>query len=102
MKIVGYADRLSVRAGDPIAFHVSCAHDGYRPEIVRLRRGGSERHGTDLVEEPVASGLPDRLPGRVQTTTSGSFVEAGAVGPVDAIGLAIWFLPTLPGAGARP
>ncbi|MFC5236753.1 N,N-dimethylformamidase beta subunit family domain-containing protein [Pseudonocardia zijingensis] len=102
MRIVGYADRLSVRAGDPITFHVSCTHEGYRPEIVRLRRGGSERHGAALVEEPGASGLPDRLPGRVQTTTSGSFVEAGAIGPMDAVGLAIWFRPTLPGAGARP
>jgi N,N-dimethylformamidase len=102
MRLVGYADRLSVRAGDPIAFHVSCAHADYRPEVVRLRRGGSPRHGLELVEETVASGLPARLPGRVQATTSGSFVETGPVGPMDAVGLAVWFLPTLPGAGPRP
>jgi N,N-dimethylformamidase len=102
MRIVGYADRLSVRAGDPIAFHVSCELPDYRPEIVRLRRGGSPRHGVPLVEDAVASGLPDRLPGRVQTTTSGSFVQAGPVGRLDAIGLAVWFLPTLPGADPRP
>ncbi|MHA6628019.1 N,N-dimethylformamidase beta subunit family domain-containing protein [Pseudonocardia sichuanensis] len=102
MKIVGYADRLSVRAGEEIAFSVSCEHAAYQPEIVRLRRGGSERHGSALVEEQVAAGLPATLAGRVQTTTSGSFVEAGPVGPLDQLGLAIWFLPTLPGDEPRP
>lgn len=102
MKLIGYADRLSVPAGGLITFHVSCVHAAYRPEIVRMRRGGSERHGFALVEEPIASGLPDHLPGRAQTTTSGSFVEAGAIGPMDAIGTAIWFQPTLPGPDPRP
>ncbi|OLS97323.1 hypothetical protein BJF90_42725 [Pseudonocardia sp. CNS-004] len=101
MRLLGYADRLSVRAGDPIAFHVSCAHADYRPEIVRLRRGGSPRHGLELVEEAVASELPARVR-RVQTTTSGSFVETDPIGPVDAAGLAVWFLPTLPGTAPRP
>ncbi|OZM77510.1 N,N-dimethylformamidase beta subunit family domain-containing protein [Pseudonocardia sp. MH-G8] len=102
MRIVGYADRLSVRAGEEIAFCVSSEHDAYAPEIVRLRRGGSERHGSPLVEEPVEAGLPATLPGRVQSTTSGSFVEATPGGSLDELGLAIWFQPTLPGDGPRP
>ncbi len=102
MRIVGYADRLSVRAGEEIAFCISSEHAAYRPEIVRLRRGGSPRHGSALVEEAVAAGLPARLPGREQATTSGSFVEAGSLGLLDAVGLAVWFLPTLPGPEPRP
>ncbi|WP_051579838.1 N,N-dimethylformamidase beta subunit family domain-containing protein [Pseudonocardia acaciae] len=103
MKIIGYADRLSVRAGSDIAFCVSSEHDTYRPEIVRLRRGGSPRHGVALVEEPVEAGLPPRVSGRVQVTTSGSFAEAGRpVGPLHAVGLAVWFLPTLPADEPRP
>ncbi|MBP2368847.1 N,N-dimethylformamidase beta subunit family domain-containing protein [Pseudonocardia parietis] len=102
MRIVGYADRLSVRAGAKITFCVSSEHAAYRPEIVRLRRGGSERHGTALVEEPVEAGMPRTLPGRVQMTTSGSFAEAGPLGPADELGLAIWFLPTLLEDEARP
>jgi N,N-dimethylformamidase len=105
VRLIGYADRLSVRAGDPIAFCVSCAHAAYQPEIVRLRRGGSPRHGTALVEEPAPAELPAQLPGRMQATTSGSFAEAELTelrGPLDAVGLAVWFLPTLPAAGPRP
>ncbi|MCW0214875.1 MAG: hypothetical protein OJJ54_16070 [Pseudonocardia sp.] len=107
MRLVGYADRLSVRAGDPVAFRISSDHAAYRPSIVRLRRGGSERHGTPLVEEPVAADLPATLPGRVQVTTSGSsveasFAEAGPGTALDAVGLAVWFRPTLPGPDARP
>jgi N,N-dimethylformamidase len=102
VRLVGYADRLSVRAGERVAFHISCEHPEYRPEIVRLRRGGSERHGTPLVEEPVAANLPATLPGRVQTTVSGSSVEAVLNARLDAVGLAVWFLPTLPAQGARP
>lgn len=102
MRIVGYGDRLSVRAGDPITFFVSCTHDGYRPAIVRLARGGSEQHGSALVEEPIEAELPDRITGRVQTTTSGSFVEATLPGALGEVGLALWFLPTAPGPDPRP
>jgi N,N-dimethylformamidase len=102
VRLVGYADRLSVRAGEPVAFHVSCEHADYRPEIVRLRRGGSQRHGSSLVEEPVDTDLPASLPARVQSTTSGSSAEAVLGAGLDAVGLAVWFLPTLPGPDARP
>ncbi len=102
MRLLGYADRLSARAGERIAFHVSSAHPAYRPEIVRLRRGGSDLHGSPLVEEPVAADLPASLPGRVQVTSSGSSVDARLAGGLDAVGMAVWFLPTLLGTDRRP
>lgn len=95
MRLVGYGDRLSVAAGGEVAFRISAEHPQVRPEIVRLRRGGGPRHGSALVEEPIAADLPDTVPGRVQHTTSGSFVETDPVPARARVGLALWFRPTL-------
>jgi N,N-dimethylformamidase len=97
VQVVGYADRLSVPAGARIEFKVSCARTWFTPELVRLRRGGSERHEVDLVEQAVPASLPYRLPGRVQPTRSGSYLEArvpAAVG-LRELTLAVWMMPTL-------
>ncbi|GAA2433037.1 N,N-dimethylformamidase [Actinomadura vinacea] len=102
MRIVGYADRLSVRAGEAVTFHVSSEHAACRPEIVRLRRPGSAGHGSPLTEVRVPARLPASMPGRVQVTTSGSYVEASLETGLSTAGLAVWFLPTLPGPDARP
>ncbi|MEU6262846.1 N,N-dimethylformamidase beta subunit family domain-containing protein [Saccharopolyspora shandongensis] len=95
MNLIGYADRLSARAGEPVTFHLSSTHAEVRPEIVRLRKPGSPRHGTPLVEEPVAADLPTVLNGQVQVTTSGSHAVAELNRELDAIGLAVWCQPTL-------
>ncbi|WP_020659959.1 N,N-dimethylformamidase beta subunit family domain-containing protein [Amycolatopsis benzoatilytica] len=102
MKLVGYADRLSVRAGEDVTFHLSSEHGEVRPEIVRLRRPGSPRHQSRLAEETVAADLPDLLTGRPQATTSGSYVAAAVGRSLDELGLALWFQPTLPGDDHRP
>lgn len=102
MRIVGYADRLSVRAGDQVGFHISSEYGSYRPEIVRLRRPGSDRHGAPLAEEPVPADLPSKLAGRAQVTTSGSYAEGVLAGELNATGLGVWFWPTRPHSDARP
>ncbi|MDQ0381336.1 N,N-dimethylformamidase beta subunit family domain-containing protein [Amycolatopsis thermophila] len=102
MRLVGYADRLSVRAGERVAFQLSTDHAEVRPGIVRLRQPGSPRHERALAEEPVDADLPAVLPGRSQTTTSGSHAVAAVNRALDEIGMAVWFQPTLPGPDARP
>ncbi|MCI2421645.1 hypothetical protein MOQ72_29845 [Saccharopolyspora sp. K220] len=102
MRLVGYADRLSVRAGERVTFHLSSEHAEVRPQIVRLRKPGSPRHGAPLVEEPVDADLPDVREGRRQVTTSGSHAVASVQRNFDSVGLAVWFQPTLPGSDPRP
>ncbi|MDF2826162.1 MAG: large subunit of N,N-dimethylformamidase, partial [Mycobacterium sp.] len=102
MRLVGYADRLSVRAGADVAFHVSSEHPRVQAQIVRLRRGGGPRHGMDLLEEPIETAVVSEFAGRVQTTTSGSFIEAHLRSQRDQIGVALWFKPTASTQEPRP
>lgn len=72
MRIVGYADRFSVRPRESIRFMVS-AETSYEASIVRLT-GAPQADGPDCME-PVswADSVQTRYPGRVQPIDSGSF-----------------------------
>lgn len=102
VRLVGYADSLSVRAGADVSFAVSSEHPRVQAEIVRLRRGGGPRHGMELLEERIESDVTALVPGRVQTTVSGSFIEATLEAALDEVGLALWFKPTATTAHPRP
>lgn len=102
MRLLGYADRLSVPAGGRVAVHVSAEHPEVAISLVRVRRSGSPRHHADLIEDEVASDLPATVPGRVQHTSSGSHAEATLLRELPDLGCALWFRPTAPGARARP
>ena len=96
VRLLGYADRLSVAPGGRIEFKVSSELPEFTPSLVRLRRGGSPMHECDLLEEEVAADLPTTVPGRVQVARTGSYVEA-ALRPdaeVSGVGLAVWMCPT--------
>ncbi|MCO1658502.1 N,N-dimethylformamidase beta subunit family domain-containing protein [Pseudonocardia humida] len=97
MRLLGYADRLSVPAGGRIEFKVSCELPEFAPSLVRLRRGGSPVHECDLLEDDVAADLPASVPGRVQVARAGSYVEAAVREDVTVhgAGLAAWIFPTL-------
>lgn len=71
-RITGYADRLSVRAGDTLRFMVS-SEMPYEASIVRLV--GAPHNSDDGWEEPVSwpSSVEGRYPGRVQGTDAGSY-----------------------------
>ena len=60
MKIVGYADRLSVQPGQSIRFMVSSELPAYRTEIVRLIHGYDNNFSriTENVLGRFASDLP--------------------------------------------
>jgi N,N-dimethylformamidase len=87
--LLGYADKLSVRPGDPIAFMLSTTAPEYHAEIVRL--------GAD--PSPLMTGS---FPGRQQRIPIGSYVavEDGPTPRLDQ-GLTIqtWLCPSTPRLG---
>ena len=77
--LVGYADRLSVRPGEEIAFKVSSEASRYRADIVRLPHGDENPAGPGFVEQVVETGVSGEYDGRPQTIRPGSYVVvAGA------------------------
>ena len=104
MQIIGYSDRLSVRPGERIRFMVSSRHQEYRAEIVRLIHGDDNPLGPGFKEEPVATSVDGRYPGREQMITSGSYVVVPDQAPLRLTGsftLQAWIYPTLPGKGVQ-
>ncbi len=74
MKIIGYADEISVAPGETIRFHVSC--DGpksYRADIVRIICGDENPAGPGYKEEVVRTAANKRYRGRKQEILIGSY-----------------------------
>ena len=101
MPIAGYADRLSVRPGETIAFKVSSQLKGaYNAHLVRIVSGDANPKGPGLVEHKIEAPFAGAHPSRNQPVHQGSYarIDAG----VDLSGAAgltfvatIW--PTTPG-----
>ena len=51
MKVVGYANKLSLHPGENIDFMVSCQNDNYHADIVRLIHGDTSQDGPGFKEE---------------------------------------------------
>ncbi|MSP83279.1 MAG: N,N-dimethylformamidase [Alphaproteobacteria bacterium] len=102
--IVGYADRLSVRPGEPIAFKVSCDEGvgRYRAEIVRVVCGDDQPEGPGFKERAVATAVDGEYPARAQAIATGSYVLAPA-GPavrrLASFTIAAMIWPTTPAKG---
>ena len=97
MKVVGYTDRLSVRAGESIDFMVSCDSPEYSVQIVRLIHGDENPRGPGLKSEDVEMTPNGIHVGRVQPLHGGSFVEFERDGPLRALRsftLSAWIYPT--------
>ena len=101
--LLAYADRLSGRPGETVAFKVSS--DGPEPFSARLTRSISadpNPAGPGIVEEPVEAAFAESYPSRRQSFNPGSYavVDAGpAVGGALSLSVRIW--PTLPGSGEQ-
>ena len=82
-RIVGYADKLSVRPGERIAFKVSCEKGlaEYRAEIVRVVCGDPQPNGPGLKLRHVPSPADGTHKGRHQPISIGSWLRVPA-GPV--------------------
>lgn len=73
-RIVGYADRISVRPGEDIDFMVSCDEiPSYRAEIVRLISGDLHPQGLGFIEQPIDSEIAGEYEGRSQQLAAGSY-----------------------------
>ncbi len=104
MKVVGYADRFSVAAGETIQFKVSCELPVYRADIVRLIHGDPNPRGPGFKEELVDTPVSREYPGRVQKLHTGSYVlvpDSPRLTPSAGITLCAWIWPTTPQKGVQ-
>jgi N,N-dimethylformamidase len=105
-KIFGYANRISVRPGEEISFHVNC--DGASEadaQLVRLIHGDTGEAGPGHVEVEVDSPVNGRWAVKKQFTQLGSFLKVSdpesklAVAGNFSLLAFIW--PTMPQRGSR-
>ena len=98
-RIMGYPDRITLRAGETVRFMVSCEEvTRYRAEIVRVRCGDATPGAPGLLETVIESDVSGSYPGRWQTNELGSWGEVAADDRMDlsdglTVALAAW--PTL-------
>ena len=72
--LLGYADRFSVRPGEPIGFKVSSETGApFELRIVRILHGDTNPAGPGYLEEPVASQVNGTYPGQKRTVRAGSY-----------------------------
>ena len=86
LKIVGYADRMSVRPGEKIRFMISC--DGpktYRADVVRIINGDLNPAGSGYKEEVLKSPLSGTHRGRKQPIHAGSYALVASRPSVDSL-----------------
>src|SRR4051794_5594369 len=83
VQIVGYPDRMAVRAGETIAFKVSCESEvqHYRAEIVRLRCGDDRPGGPGFSASTVPAAVNGEYLGCRQPIGCGSYIAV----PYDAV-----------------
>ncbi|WP_454643700.1 N,N-dimethylformamidase beta subunit family domain-containing protein [Bradyrhizobium liaoningense] len=105
-KIFGYANRISVRPGEEISFHVNC--DGATEadaQLVRLIHGDTDPRGPGHVEAEIDSPVNGRWAVKKQFTQLGSYLEVTDPGrklEVDgSFSLLAFVWPTLPHKGTR-
>lgn len=105
-KIFGYANRISVRPGDEITFHVNC--DGATEadaQLVRLIHGDSHKDGPGPVEREVDCPDNGRWAVKKQFTQLGSYLEVkdpqNLLAVEGAFSLMAFIWPTLPKKGTR-
>ncbi|MDA1189165.1 MAG: N,N-dimethylformamidase [Chloroflexi bacterium] len=104
MKLTGYTDPMSVRAGDTVRFMVSSELPKYKAEIVRLIHGDPNPKGPGTKFERIKASVNKEYKGRVQEIRGGSYVQVPANPLLDfAQGFTIqmWIRPTTPKKGEQ-
>lgn len=95
-ELVGYADPLSVCAGDTLNVCISCDAPGeYHAALVRLISGDTRPHGTGFHEIAVDASFQGRYSAERQPLTPGSFAMFQDLPSVDALTFACYLYPTL-------
>ena len=105
LPLAGYADRMSVRPGETIAFKISSADDApFAARLVRVICADANPAGPGLVEEAVEADFTKEYAGRFQPIHAGSHgvVEQSAdLGALGSLTLVATIWPTLTGAKRR-
>ena len=99
MKVVGYADKLSVEPGAAITFMVSSEPGRFSARLVRLIHGDTNPAGPGYKDAAVESTLDGEYDGGLQELRPGSYVRAAGSAEFDAardLTLQMWICPTLP------
>jgi N,N-dimethylformamidase len=103
MNLTGYTDRLSVRPGERIGFHVHAANGQFDAQIVRLRHGDENPKGPGFKETIVPSPIDGPHQGAARTINPGSCGIIEIAPPISPplFTLGLWVWPTLPGKGIQ-
>jgi N,N-dimethylformamidase len=103
MNLTGYTNRLSVRPGERIGFHVHAADGQFDSQMVRLRHGDENPKGPGFKESIVPSVIDGRHDGAARTINPGSCGIIEIAPPISAqsFTLALWVWPTLPCKGTQ-
>lgn len=104
MKLVGYADKLSVEAGGDVSFMVSSDFPSFDAEVVRLIHGDIRSPGPGFKSEPVSGAVNGTYPGKVQHIRPGSYAVVADDASMMLQGdftLQMWFLATTPTKGTQ-
>jgi N,N-dimethylformamidase len=105
LKLAGYADRLSVRPGETIAFKVSSdARGPFSARLVRVVSADPNPAGPGIREQAVASAFEGTYPSRTQPVHRGSYARVGgiaALGKLDSFTVVSTIYPTLPVKGEQ-
>ncbi len=105
LPIAGYADRLSVRPGETIAFKVSSQLKGpYTARLVRVVSADANPNGPGLIEHPIEASFAGAHPSRAQGVHQGSYAVIDRTRDLSAasgltFSATVW--PTTPGNGRR-
>jgi N,N-dimethylformamidase len=104
LHLLGYTDRLSARAGDTVRFMVSCDHNEYQVQLVRLVHGDTSTAGPGFRQEIIPSAMDGFRPGKRESIHAGSYARVEVPWPgIDssAFTFAVFLQPTNPGAGEQ-
>ena len=99
MKVVGYADKLSVEPGAAITFMVSSEPGRFSARLIRLIHGDTNPAGPGYKDAAVESTLDGEYDGGLQELRPGSYIRAAGNAEFDAardLTLQMWICPTLP------
>ncbi|MFI5002887.1 MAG: N,N-dimethylformamidase beta subunit family domain-containing protein, partial [Reyranellales bacterium] len=103
--LTGYADRISVRAGEKIAFKVSSAGPGpYNAMLVRIVRGDPNPAGPPPKLEDMSELFDGRFASRQQHAWPGSYARVDGAAEVklpEAVAVEALIWPTLPEDGPQ-
>ncbi len=102
-EIMGYADRMSVNAGDEVNLMIT-ASAPYDAQLVRLIHSDQSPEGPGFKEEELPADLNGEHAGQVQTWDAGSYVEVPDQEELDLTGsftIQAWVYPTIPKHGLQ-